>query len=179
MSKAPLSPTLQRILLEALIICTFAAAVGLSLNFQMVMDAFTGKTVAAAKPAQPAVPTNSPATAPVMVAYPDPIELDEIDELLAAGALLIDARNSTDYAKSHLAGAVSLPLGELDMLLSDFIASVPSDTVLIAYCNGFGCPDSFDLGVLLLNEGFQEVRVFEGGYPQWRDAGRALEEGAQ
>ena len=179
MSDLHLSPTLRRILLEALIICSLATAVGLSLNFSMVMNAFTGKTVAAPKTAKSATPSDSTVSAPVAVAYPDPIELDEIDELLAEGALLIDARNSADYAKSHLAGAVSLPLGELPERLVGFIAAVPKDRVLIAYCNGFGCPDSFDLGVILLKEGFQEVRAFEGGYPEWRDAGRPLLEGAE
>ncbi len=177
MSELQLSPTLRRILLEAVILCAFAAAVGLSLNYQMVMKAFTGKTVAVPKVAgPPAVDTNG-AEPVAPQAFPEPVELDELDELLAAGALLIDARNAIDYGKSHLQGAVSLPLGELDTRLADFLTEVSKDRPLIAYCNGFGCPDSFDLGVRLLQEGFQEVLVFEGGYPQWRDAGRPLEEG--
>jgi rhodanese-related sulfurtransferase len=179
MSKVHLSPTLQRILLEALIIGCLAAAVGLSLNFPMVMNAFTGKTVALPKLLKSSAPGQTVVTSPAVVAYPDPIELDEIDELLAAGAMLVDARNRVDYAKSHLATAVSLPLGEQAEQLAKFIATVPKDRVLIVYCNGFGCPDSFDLGVILLSEGFTEVRVFEGGYPQWRDAGRPLETGAE
>jgi len=179
MSKVQLSPTLRRILLEALILCSLAAAVGLSLNFPMVMNAFSGKTVSQPKPQQLPVPgSQSPSTVAV-VAYPDPIELDEIDELLASDALLVDARNKTDFAKSHLAGAVSLPLGEAAERLAEFSAAVPKERVLILYCNGFGCPDSFDLGVILLGAGFSEVRVFEGGYPEWRDAGRPLAKGAE
>ena len=176
MSDLQLSPTLRRILLEALVISLFAVAVGLSLNSTLVLNAFRGKTVTRSETVKPAVPAESAAPAPV-IAYPDPVELDEIDELLAEGAVLIDARNRDDYAESHLAGAISLPLGELPQRLAAFIARVPKQRVLIAYCNGFGCPDSFDLGVELLAEGYQEVRVFEGGYPQWRDAGRALEVG--
>lgn len=179
MSDVHLSPTLRRILLEALIICTLAAAVGLSLNFPMVMNAFGGKTVVTPKLVKPPVSSGPVASTAADFAYPDPIELDEIDELLAEGALLVDARNSADYAKAHLEKAVSLPLGELDTRLSEFSASVAKERVLIIYCNGFGCPDSFDLGVILIKEGFQNVRVFEGGFPQWRDAGRLLEEGSE
>ena len=178
MSDLNLSPTLRRILLEALIISTLAAAVGLSLNFPMVMNAFSGKTVALPELLKSVVVDSQSVKPAAVFTYPDPIELDEIDELLATGALLIDARNRADYAESHLAGAVSLPLGELEARLADFAATVPKEKVLIAYCNGFGCPDSFDLGVILLKEGYQQVRVFEGGYPQWRDEGRSLE-GAQ
>lgn len=179
MSEVHFSPTLRRILLEALILCTLAMAVGLSLNYRMVLNAFTGKTVAVPQVAKPQ-PVEKSADAPVpQPTFPDPVELDELDELLAAGALLIDARNAADYAKSHLQGAVSLPLGEVDERLADFMAQVPKDRLLIAYCNGFGCPDSFDLGVRLLQEGYREVLVFEGGYPQWRDEGRPLEEGGR
>ena len=58
--------------------------------------------------------------------------------------------------------------------LPDFILRVAKDQTVIAYCSGFGCPDSFDLGVLLIESGYQDVRVFEGGYPEWRDAGLAV-----
>ncbi|HKJ04334.1 MAG TPA: rhodanese-like domain-containing protein [Geopsychrobacteraceae bacterium] len=153
---------LRRLLLQAAVICAVAMAVGLSMNYRMVMNAFTGKTVAPA-------PIK---TAQVEVAqFPDPVELQEVQELIASGALLVDARHGDDYLLSHPEGAVSLPLGEIDQRLETFRKEVPADRVLITYCNGFGCPDSFDLGVLLLQAGYQQVRVFEGGFPEWRDAG--------
>jgi len=46
---------------------------------------------------------------------------------------------------------------------------------LMLYCSGFGCPDSFDLGERLLAEGYLDVRVYEGGFPEWRDAGLPVE----
>ncbi len=177
MNELPLSPMLRRILLEACIITTLGLAVGVTFNYQMVLNAFTGKTVTIPQFIKSPPEKNKSSTTPVEQAFPDPIELDEVDELLAEGALLIDARNTTDYSKSHLQGAISLPLGELDARLDGFMAKVPKDRILIAYCNGFGCPDSFDVGVRLLEKGYQEVRVFEGGFPQWRDEGRPLEEG--
>jgi rhodanese-related sulfurtransferase len=177
MSKLQFSPSLQRILLEAVILCALAVTVGLSLNYRMVMNAFTGKTVAAPKTAQQGNGTGETSAGMQTQQFPDPVELDELDGLLASGALLVDARNSEAYAEQHLPGAVSLPLGEVDSRLSEFLTKVPKDRLLITYCNGFGCPDSFDLGVRLLKEGYRQVLVFEGGFPQWRDAGRPLEGG--
>lgn len=156
----------RRVLLEAAVICAVAMSVGLSLNYRMVMNAFSGKTVA---------PPPIELAQVEVAAFPDPVELDEVQELLSAGGLLIDARHQEDYLAAHLEGAVSLPLGEVDQQLENFRREVPSDRVLITYCNGFGCPDSFDLGVLLLEAGYQEVRVFEGGFPEWRDAGLPLQ----
>jgi rhodanese-related sulfurtransferase len=156
--------------LEAVVICAVAMAVGLTMNFNMVMNAFTGKTVAA-PPSKTALGT--------VAEFPDPVELDEVHELIAAGALLVDARHVEDYREAHLQGAVSLPLGEVDQRLDAFRSEVPAERIIIIYCNGFGCPDSFDLGVILLARGFQQVRVFEGGFPEWRDAGLPLEGAAQ
>ncbi len=175
MSEVHLSPTMKRILLEAMILTALALTVGLTLNYQMVMNAFTGKTVAAPPTPKTTVSTaEAPAAAEI---YPDPVELDEIDELLQENALLVDARNIDDYKAGHLEGAVSLPLGDVGSRLEEFVIKVPKDQVLILYCNGFGCPDSFDLGVQLIAAGYQRVRVFEGGFPQWRDEGRPLEVG--
>ena len=33
------------------------------------------------------------------------------------------------------------------------------------------------LAILLLAEGYQDVSIFEGGYPQWRDADKPVETG--
>ncbi len=178
MSELALSPTLKRILLEALILTMFAIAVGLSLNYQLVMNAFTGKIVT--QPVSQPKPVEQPASELAVVQdFPDPIDLEEIDELLLEDALLVDARHIEDYKAGHLEGAVSLPLGEVGVKLTEFMAQVPKDQILILYCNGFGCPDSFDLGVILLQQGYQEVRAYEGGFPEWRDQGRPIVEGQQ
>lgn len=175
MSNLTLSPTLKRILLEALILTAFAIAVGLSMNYPLVMNAFTGKTVVV--PAEQQQPVDDSVTAAGLEqVFPDPVELDEIDELLTEGALLVDARNVDDYKAGHLKGAVSLPLGDISTL-EEFVQRVTKNQLMILYCNGFGCPDSFDLGIALMKRGYRQVRVYEGGFPEWRDAGRPLEEG--
>ncbi len=158
----------RRVLLEAVVLVTFAAAAGMSLNYSMVMNAFSGRNVVSL----PQKTAQSPEEK-----LPVPVDYEELDELLAAGALLVDARDRNLYNDAHLPGALPLPLGEVDARLDDFGKRVPRDTPLIIYCNGFGCPDSFDLGVRLLAEGYQQVQVYEGGFPEWRDRGRQLESG--
>jgi len=157
----------RRELLEALVLVLVAAAVGLSLNATLVMNAFMGRNVVVKQP---------PVVASVQQ-YPQPVDFDELDTLLAAGQQLVDARDRHLYADAHLPGAISLPLGEFDQNLEIFMTQVPLDTPLILYCNGFGCPDSFDLGVRLIAAGYLHVQVYEGGFPEWRDRGRQLEAG--
>ena len=153
---------LKRIGLEACVLIAFGALFGLSLNHGLVLDAFSGHLVSPLRPdAQESVPA----------ALPMPALIDEVKQVMASGGLIVDARSPELYAAGHIDGAVSLPMVEVDAMLPDFLSRVDKGQTLITYCSGFGCPDSFDLGVFLIEAGYQDVRVFEGGYPEWRDAG--------
>jgi rhodanese-related sulfurtransferase len=42
-----------------------------------------------------------------------PIELEELDRLLAAGAQLVEALPEEEYREGHLPGAIGIPLKQL------------------------------------------------------------------
>lgn len=156
----------RRILLEASVIFILGVVLGLSFNYRLVLNAFSGR--AASPPAEESAP-------PAL--YPIPVGLAEVRELAAAGAVLLDARSGELFAEGHLPGARSLPLGEAEGRLDSFRRTAAADTVVVTYCSGYGCTDSFDLGVRLLQAGWRDVRIFEGGYPEWVDAGLPIEKG--
>ena len=156
----------RRILLEAAVIVLLGVVLGLSFNGRLLLNVFSGRLPQLQEEAEP------------RALYPVPVDLAGVRELTAAGAVLVDARAAELYADGHLPGARSLPMGEMDEQLEAFRQTVPTDAVIITYCNGYGCPDSFDQGVRLLEAGWRDVRVFEGGYPEWRDAGLPVEQGA-
>jgi rhodanese-related sulfurtransferase len=56
--------------------------------------------------------------------------VDETQEKLAQGeAILVDVRSSTSYAKSHAAGAVSIPEEEMEARQNE----LPRDKDLVLY----------------------------------------------
>lgn len=173
MNSLSLGSSMRLVLLEALILCVLSSAVGLSLNYKLIFNAFSGKAVSAS--------TNKVIEKTVVIdsetinAFPLPVEMVELDDLLAAGALLIDSRNFIDFQESHLAGAISFPFATQGDHLEDFRSQVTVDQTLVIYCSGYGCTDSFDLGLILIKAGYTDVLVYEGGFPEWRDAGRPLE----
>jgi len=222
MSELPLSPTLKRILLEALILTMFAIAVGLTLNYQLVMNAFSGKTVT--QPVSAPKPEHQPAAELAVVQdFPEKSSLQ--GELFCSAELRIQYSLTSNgekeaylynvFMKFHPAYGPELLQDTLTALVHPYLdwyegreyslhpfkdsyfdfsirdglshANIKllsllgwlSLIILILYCTGFGCPDSFDLGVILLQQGYQEVRVYEGGYPEWRDQGRPIVEGGQ
>ncbi|WP_305044594.1 rhodanese-like domain-containing protein [Geoalkalibacter sp.] len=158
----------KRIFLEALVIVALGVVVGLSVNYRLVFNAFSGKSTA------PVVRATSEQAGS---AYPLPLSLDEVRQAQAEGALLIDARVGEMYREGHIPGALSLPWADVDEFLDDFRARVAPERRLILYCSGYGCPDSFDLGIRLIDEGYLDVWTYEGGMPEWRAAGLPVEKG--
>lgn len=160
--------SLLRILLEAVLIAALGVTIGLAVNHRLVVDAFDGHL---ASPVKSSAETRS--------RLPQPVLLAEVRELAAAGALLVDARESALYAEGRLPGALSLPIGEVEALLPEFRRQVDPARTLVLYCSGYGCPDSFDLGLRLIAEGYGDVRVFEGGFPEWHGAGLPIDKGGK
>jgi len=83
----------------------------------------------------------------------------------------------TPSARDTFRGAVSLPVGEAQGLIPTFMEQTPKDKLLVVYCGGYDCHDSRLLGEKLLAAGFSQVFVYEGGFPEWQDAGHPVSKG--
>ena len=151
----------RQLLLEVGSITLLAVIVGLTINHPLLRDAWAGTSAVAA-----------PAATATTEQLPLPAGLLQVKELHAQQqAVFIDARDPFAFAEGHISGALSLPVGEADTGLVGFMAKTPFTTPIVVYCNGYGCPDSMELANKLLRAGYQQVFVFEGGFPEWRDAG--------
>ncbi len=96
-----------------------------------------------------------------------PMSRDELRERMTTGeVVLLDVRPSPEYRAGHIPGAVSIPLEEL----SNHLASLPSDRVIVAYCRGPYCMLAVDAVRDLRARGFEAVPL-EEGLPEWRAAG--------
>jgi rhodanese-related sulfurtransferase len=148
------------------------------------------KSPAAAKPgAKPAAP------APATVAVPAPVKVDlpfvpDLDQPIevklanvkkffdAGAALFVDAREASEYAEGHIAGALSVPFDDAvrkPALLEPFKRA---GRPLILYCSGGDCELSKDLAKNMLADGIRKVLVFTDGMPAWKAAGYPVETGA-
>ncbi len=100
----------------------------------------------------------------------DPIEPMSRDELMAkvraGGAVVLDLRPAEEYRAGHIAGALSVPLDELEQRL----AELPAGIEIVAYCRGPFCALA-PQGVVLLRGRGWNARRLEDGFPEWRFAG--------
>jgi rhodanese-related sulfurtransferase len=151
------------LLAEMTAIFLIAAALGIAWNHKLLYNAWTGNAPAGA-PAGELPQARGDA--------PLPLGLMQVKELYdRKEAVIVDARDEKSIAAGHIAEAVALPVGEFEARLSRFKRSVPLEYPLVVYCNGYDCHDSMELGKKLLLAGYRTVYVFEGGFPEWRDAG--------
>jgi rhodanese-related sulfurtransferase len=61
----------------------------------------------------------------------DRIRVNRVQELLAAGAQLVEVLPRQEYEEQHIAGAISIPLKELD---ADAVAGLDRGRPVVVYC---------------------------------------------
>ncbi len=85
-------------------------------------------------------------------------------------AVFVDARESEDYNSGHIENAVNIPFDYYEDY-EDAINNMDDTFTHVIYCSGEDCSLSMDLADYFFNElAFEKVLIFEGGWPQWRDA---------
>lgn len=104
----------------------------------------------------------------------DEITRDELADRLRDGSVVvIDVRPTVEFEAGHVAGARSIPLENL----AGSIAELPSGLEVVAYCRGPFCVFADD-AVRALRRRRRKARRLVEGYPEWRDAGLPVAQGA-
>lgn len=97
----------------------------------------------------------------------EPIPANELLQRVRDGLVtVLDVRPREEYDAGHLAGAVNVPLVELEQHLGQ----LATDKEIVAYCRGPHCVLAFDAVARLRGHGFKARRL-ETGYPEWKVAG--------
>lgn len=95
------------------------------------------------------------------------IDRDELARRIEAGdVIVIDVRPPAEYDAGHIAGARSIPIGDL----ARHLRRLPLDVEVVAYCRGPFCVYA-DEAVRLLGRRGRRARRLVDGFPEWRRAG--------
>lgn len=90
--------------------------------------------------------------------------------------VLVDALAPMSYARSHLPGAINLPLEWVDERAPRRIPDL--GTEIVVYCVDVACDSSVLVGERLGQLGYRNVRHYAEGKADWTAAGLPLEGGA-
>jgi rhodanese-related sulfurtransferase/DNA-binding transcriptional ArsR family regulator len=107
-------------------------------------------------------------------AQPEPVNMrDLLQRVRSDEVVVLDTRPVSEYEAGHIAGAISVPVNELQRRLR----SLPSDKEYVAYCRGPYCVYA-DRAVELLLKGRRRARRLAEGFPEWLAAGFPIARGA-
>jgi rhodanese-related sulfurtransferase len=86
--------------------------------------------------------------------------------------IVLDTRPANEYAAGHIAGAVSVPIDDLQRRLR----ALPKSRQYVAYCRGPYCVYA-DRAVEMLKAKGRKARRLLEGFPEWKAAGLPVETG--
>ncbi|MFP4485745.1 MAG: rhodanese-like domain-containing protein [Campylobacterales bacterium] len=96
------------------------------------------------------------------------IKMDEAKKYFdEKSALFVDARGYKLYQAGTIMGSLNVPVSEYDKL-KKFLPADKSATI-IPFCNGYKCEHSDELAELMQEDGYKSVKVYKGGYPEWKE----------
>ena len=149
------------------------------------------------------VPAKSPAEEPAKAGSPDPaasdpaasdpgetpaagktprVLIDEAFEEWEVGTLFIDARRTKEYVKGHIPGAISISPWEKgrEEKVARLAGTEPQAAPVVVYCTrSKDCEDSEEISSNLRQVGFENVMVFQGGFPVWQEKKKPVVEGEE
>lgn len=101
---------------------------------------------------------------------PEPISRDQLATRMAEGSVtVLDIRPADEFAIGHIPGAVNATVTEIE----ETIATLDPSAEIVAYCRGPYCVYAHQAVAALRKYGFNARRL-EGGFPEWREDGRAI-----
>jgi rhodanese-related sulfurtransferase len=98
------------------------------------------------------------------------ISLSQLRNMIAVrSAVVIDARNPEAYEKGHVPSAINVPLLKMFDYISA-LSSLPTDTLIIVYCEGIDCELSSNLAASLKSMNFTRIFIYQAGIEGWQNA---------
>jgi rhodanese-related sulfurtransferase len=95
------------------------------------------------------------------------VAADEVDALVAAGAIALDIRDKEEHDADHIAGSLHVSRGKLEMNVE---AAIPDlDATILCYCNAYnrGALSADTLRAM----GYRNARFIGGGLKAYRALG--------
>jgi DNA-binding transcriptional ArsR family regulator len=95
---------------------------------------------------------------------------DLLKRARSGSVVILDTRPASEYVAGHIAGAISVPVDELQARLG----KLPKNKEYVAYCRGPYCVYA-DRAVELLRKSGRKAKRMLDGYPEWKVAGHPIE----
>ncbi|WP_439107017.1 rhodanese-like domain-containing protein [Congregibacter sp.] len=100
------------------------------------------------------------------------VPLDNAEDAVLAADVVIDVREGNEFRDGHIGGAINIPRGLLEFILSTDEALQDRSRSVVLYCKSSG---RAALAAKTMQEmGYLHVSSIAGGFDAWKESGRTV-----
>lgn len=164
-----------------LILCMISLCVGLlvnQFNDKPLRLVYETKEERLQKSVEKLVEQGQGAKPVATILLPEVLSLEEFKSYVEdKQGLVLDARPEIFHRLGHVPGALSLPRDDFENVYPTLKDKLEADHAqpLVIYCASLSCEDAGLVKRSLAALGFTQLKVFEGGWAEWTDAGKPRE----
>lgn len=81
-------------------------------------------------------------------------------------AIFVDARIKKRYDTKTIRTSINIPLRNFDKYIGK-LKNIDKNREIIVFCDGLACNKSTQVALKLINYGFNNVKVYQNGMPEW------------
>jgi rhodanese-related sulfurtransferase len=101
------------------------------------------------------------------------INIEELKQKIESNeVILVEVLDKESYEKSHIKGAINIPLKEIGAEAKE---RFNKDDEIVVYCSDNQCTASPSAAKKLDNLGFKNVYHYKGGKKEWKESGQPME----
>lgn len=107
------------------------------------------------------------------------IPLEAAKQLFDENAVFIDAREDIEYKEGHIKGATNIPykafLESTNEKKLEMMKGIEKERIIVSYCSSDSCEISIDNAYEMAKIGYNDVKIFLGGYKEWKNKNYPIE----
>jgi len=107
------------------------------------------------------------------------IPLETAKQLFDDNAVFIDAREDIEFKEGHIKGARNIPykafVESTNEQKLEIMKGIEKEKIIVSYCSSDSCEISIDNAYEMAKIGYNDVKIFLGGYKEWKNKNYPIE----
>ena len=103
------------------------------------------------------------------------VTADDLNKKMQSGkpVIVVDVLDAKSYESSHIKGAISLPVKDIETLAAKLLPDKSAE--IVVYCGSFQCGASLQAAATLKKLGYTQIGDYKGGLKDWSAKGLPVE----
>ncbi len=107
------------------------------------------------------------------------IPVEAAKQLFDQNAVFIDGREDIEFKEGHIKGAKNIPykafLESTNEQKLEKMKGIEKERIIVSYCSSDSCEISIDNAYEMAKIGYNDVKIFLGGYKEWKNKNYPIE----